>query len=65
MTFLRSLITRFGGFDQLAGGTESQFSSGSEGERSRFNAKWDEAFLASAHCETARTYLHCMGPRWK
>jgi hypothetical protein len=65
MTFLRSLITRFRGSDQSATGTESQFNSVFEGGRSRLDAVWDEALLASVHCETARTFLDCMGPRWK
>jgi hypothetical protein len=65
MTFLRSLITRFGGFDQLAAGTESQFTSGSEGGYFRFDAMWDEALLACIHCETACAFLDRMGARWK
>jgi hypothetical protein len=65
MTFLRSLITRFRGSDQSATETESQFTSVSEGGHSRFDAMWDEALLASVHCEMARSFLDLMGPRWK
>jgi len=65
MTFLRKLTTRFGGFDQPATGTESQLASDSGGGHSRFDAMWDEALLASVHCETARSFLDRMGPRWK
>jgi hypothetical protein len=65
MTFLRSLITRFGGFEQLATRTETLLTSGSGGGQSRFDAMWDEALLSSIHCETARTFLDLMGPRWK
>lgn len=65
MTLLRKLIARFGGFEPLATGTENQLTSVSEGGHSRFDAMWDEALLASVHCETARTYLDRMGPRLK
>lgn len=65
MTFLRNLITWFSGFEQPATGIESQLTSGSGGGHTRFDAMWDEALMASIHCETARTFLDCMGPRWK
>lgn len=65
MTLLRKLIARFGGFEQLATVTENQFTSVTEGGHSRVDSMWDEALMASVHCETARTYLDCMGPRWK
>jgi hypothetical protein len=65
MTFPRNLITRFSGCDKPATGTESQTMSDSGGEHSRFDAMWDEALMASMHCETARMFLDRMGPRWK
>lgn len=65
MTLLRKLIARFGGFEQLTTGAVNQFTTVSEGGHSRFDSMWDEALLASVHCETARTYLDRMGPRWK
>jgi hypothetical protein len=65
MTFLRSLITRSSGFEQPATGTQSQLTSDAGGGHSRFDEMWDEALIASIHCETARTFLDRMGPRWK
>jgi hypothetical protein len=65
MTFLRSLITRSSSFDRPSTGTESKTASDSGGEHSQFDAMWDEALMASMHCETARTLLDRMGPRWK
>jgi hypothetical protein len=65
MTFLRSLITRFSCFERPAKATQSQLTSDAGGGHSRFDSMWDEALLASIHCETAHTFLAHMGPRWK
>jgi hypothetical protein len=65
MTFLRGLITKPSGYEQPATRAESQLTSDAGGGHSQFDAMWDEALLASIHCETARTVLECMGPRWK
>jgi hypothetical protein len=65
MTVLPSLINRFSGFEQPATGIESQVTSPTGEGHSQFDSMWDEALMASIHCETARTVLEHMGPRWK
>lgn len=65
MSFLRRLITKSSGFEKPATRAESQPTSDPGGEHLRFDAMWDEALMASMHCETARSFLDRMGPRWK
>lgn len=65
MTFLHKLITRLSGFGRSKTGTGCQQAADAGGERTRFDAMWDEALVASLHCEAARMFLDLMGPRWK
>lgn len=65
MTILRTLIAMFPLAEQPTTGNGLQLPSQSEDEHSRFDAIWDDALIASIHCETARAFLDRMGPRWK
>jgi hypothetical protein len=63
MNHLRRLITRLSGSEQSATGTGSQHPVDTGGGPSRLDAIWDEALMASIHCEASRMFLDHMGPR--
>ena len=67
MTFLPKLIARFNRSRHSAAGTKNLSIHDLETEErsSRFDRMWDEALMASMHCEAARTLLDYMGPRLK
>ena len=65
MNILRSLLAILNGSGQTATAT-GRLTVVDTGEGpSRFDGMWDEALINSMHCENARMFLDCMGPRWK
>lgn len=65
MNILRRLITILSGSGQPKSGAGDRSPVETGRGTSRYDAMWDEALMSSLHCETARSFLDHMGPRWK
>ena len=65
MKYLPKLIAKIlsSGLSEAAAGNSLSLDSG--GEHSRFDAKWEEALMASMFDENARRVLDYWGPRWR
>lgn len=65
MKYLPKRIARFlsSGRSETAAGAASWMDG--TGSRSRFDAMWDDALMASMHDENACRILDYWGPRWR